>query len=115
MFAGTDAGTGVRGDVGVWGGGILLLSPTVWAGSWGEGRDTHTHTHTQEHRNTQECTRECCMHPPFSDLPLKKCPKYIRSRKTDPVQFKGPFKQGPFAYKNGRFASRFLLLRCRSF
>ena len=34
LLAGTDAGTGVRGYVGVWGGGgILLLRPTVWAGS----------------------------------------------------------------------------------
>ena len=37
-------------------------------------------------------------------------PVQVRSGKTDPVQFKGVFKQGPFAYKNGRFASSFLLL-----
>ena len=42
---------------------------------------------------------------------------FVRSGKTDPVQFKGRFKQGPFfvAYKNGRFASGFLSLRYRSF
>ena len=33
--------------------------------------------------------------------------------KTDPVQFKGRFKQGLFAYKNGHFASSFLLLGIR--
>ena len=44
---------GVRGHVWVLGG-ILLFSPTLWAGSGGERRDTHTHTHTQEH--TQEHT-----------------------------------------------------------
>ena len=38
-----------------------------------------------------------------------------RSGETDPVQFKGPFKHlsslnALFAYKNGRFASSFLLL-----
>ena len=48
LLAGTDAGTGVRGHVRVWGG-ILLFSPTVWAGSGGERRDTHTHTHTDVH------------------------------------------------------------------
>ena len=64
---GTDAGTGVRGHVGVWGG-LLLCSPTVWAGSGGERRDTHTHTHTEEH--TQERTRECCTYP-LATYPLK--------------------------------------------
>ena len=50
VLAGTDAGTGVRGHVGVWGG-ILLFTPTVLAGSGGERRDTHTHTgaHTVAH------------------------------------------------------------------
>ena len=66
MLAGTDAGTGVRGHVGVWGG-ILRFSPTVWAGSGGERRDTHTGTHTGTYTQM--------LHLPFSDLPLKKCPK----------------------------------------
>ena len=34
----------------------------------------------------------------------------LGSRVSDPVQCQGVFKQGPFAYKNGRFASSFLLL-----
>ena len=34
----------------------------------------------------------------------------IRSGKTDPVQFKRVFKQSPFWFKKGRFASSFLLL-----
>ena len=39
-------------------GGILLFSPTVWAGSGGgERRDTHTHTHTQTHTNTHKRTQ----------------------------------------------------------
>ena len=38
-----------------WGGGIVLLSPTVWAGSGEEQRDTN--------RNTQERARECCTYP----------------------------------------------------
>ena len=49
--------------------GILLFSPTVWAGvGGGKRRDTHTHTHTQEH--TQERTRECCTYR-LATYPLK--------------------------------------------
>ena len=69
LLAGTDAGTGVRGHVGVWGG-ILLFSLTVWAGSGGRGgmrTHTHTHTHTQTHTHTHThihvLTRECCTYP----------------------------------------------------
>ena len=51
LLAGTDAGTGVRGHVGVWGG-ILLFSPTVWVGFRG-GEEGHTQEHTQE--RTREC------------------------------------------------------------
>ena len=40
LLAGTDAGTGVRGHVGM--GGILRLSPTVWAGSGGQRSDTQS-------------------------------------------------------------------------
>ena len=40
------------------GGGILLFSPAIWAGSGGERRDTQEHTHTQ-----QERTHECCTYP----------------------------------------------------
>ena len=50
------------------GGGILLFSPTVWAGLGGERRETHRNTHT----HTRTYTR--MLHLPFSDLPLKKCP-----------------------------------------
>ena len=35
---------------------------------------------------------------------------FLRSGKTDPVQFKGRFNRAPFACKNGRFASSFLPL-----
>ena len=56
LLVGTDAGTGVRGHVQVWGG-ILLFSPTVWAG-WGHGGgdEGHTHTHTHTHRNAHTHT-----------------------------------------------------------
>ena len=49
--------------------GILLFSPTVWAGLGGveEG-----HTHTQEY--TQERTRECCTYP-LATYPLKSARK----------------------------------------
>ena len=43
---GTDAGKGVRGHVGV-GCGILLFSPTLWAGQGGAEGHTQEHTHTQ--------------------------------------------------------------------
>ena len=48
-------------------GGILLFSPTVWAGSGGERRDTRTGTRTGTYTRM--------LHLPFSDLPLKKCPR----------------------------------------
>ena len=57
-----------RGWVVMWGcggGGLLLFSLTVWAGSGGGGG---THTHTQEH--TQERTRECCTYP-LATYPLR--------------------------------------------
>ena len=41
---------------------------------------------------------------PFYDILI------IRSGETDPVQFKGRFQQGPFAYKHWCFTSSFLLL-----
>ena len=50
LLAGTDAGTGVRGHVGVRGA-ILLFSPTVWAGEGGERRDRHRNTHRNVHAN----------------------------------------------------------------
>ena len=54
-------------------GGILLFSPTVWAGSGGlERRDTQRNTHRNVHANVAPTGL------PFSDLPLKKCPKNIR-------------------------------------
>ena len=39
----------------------------------------------------------------------------IRSGKTDPIQFKGVYKQALFAYKNGRFCKQFSPLRYRTF
>ena len=62
MLAGTDAGTGVRGHVRVWGG-ILLSMGGVREGRGGTHTGTHTGTYTQ------------MLHLPFSNLPLKKCPK----------------------------------------
>ena len=58
LLVGTDAGTGG----GVWGGDSALWLHRTGV-VWGQG-------HTQEHtgRYTQ------MLHPPFSDLPLKKCP-----------------------------------------
>ena len=58
LLAGTDAGTGVRGHVGVRGA-ILLFSPTMGAGLRG-GEEGHT----------QERTRECCTYP-LATYPLK--------------------------------------------
>ena len=55
------------------GGGILLFSPRVWAGSGGRG-GTHTHTHTHTHTGTRTGTYTRMLHLPFSDLPFKKCP-----------------------------------------
>ena len=65
MLAGTDAGTGVRGHMGVRGG-ICCSAPQYGRGR-GERRDTHTGTHTGTYTRM--------LHLPFSDLPLKKCPK----------------------------------------
>ena len=65
MLAGTDAGTGVRGHVWVWGG-FYCSVPQY---GWGEGESGGTHTGT----HTGTYTR--MLHLPFSDLPLKKCPK----------------------------------------
>ena len=75
LLGGTDAGTdagGVRVRVR---GGILLFGRTGrgWSGGRGQGhthRNTHTHTHTHTGTYTQ------MLHLPFSDLPLKKCPRY---------------------------------------
>ena len=57
--------------MGVWGGGgILLFSPTVWAGSGGRG-GTHTGTRTGTYTRM--------LRLPLSDLPLKKCPTELVS------------------------------------
>ena len=89
-------GSSSQGRV-MWGvGWDSAVQPHSMGGARGERRDTHTHTQTHTHTGTY--TR--MLHLPFSDLPLKKCQKSsknkIRSRKTDPVQFKGVFKQSPF-------------------
>ena len=94
MLAGTDAGTGLRGHVGVWGGIVLFSHTVLWVGSAG-GREeghththththtvthththarAHTHTHTEEHTHTHTGMYTQMLHLPFSDLPLKKCP-----------------------------------------
>ena len=52
-------------------GGILLFSPIVWAGSGGGRGGRHTGTHTGTYTRM--------LHLPFSDLPLKKCPKHAAS------------------------------------
>ena len=62
---------------------------------------THTGTYTQ------------MLHLPFSNLPLKKCP-LVRSGKTDPVQFKGVFKEGDFLLSK-MFCKQFSPLRYRTF
>ena len=48
MLAGTDAGTGVRGHVRVWGE-FCCSAPQYGQGHGGETRHTHRNTHT--HRN----------------------------------------------------------------
>ena len=70
LFAGTDAGTGVRGHVRVWGENSAV-QPHSMGGVMGGRRGTHTHTHTGTHTGTYTQM----LHLPFSDLPLKKCPK----------------------------------------
>ena len=50
LLVGTDAGTGVRGRVGVWGE-FCCSTPQYGRGHGGETRDTHTHTHRNTHRN----------------------------------------------------------------
>ena len=61
---------------------ILLFSPTVLAGSGG-GEEGHTHTH----RNTHTGTYTRMLDLPFSDLPLKKCPKRFRPECTKIARF----------------------------
>ena len=66
LLAGTDAGTGVRGHVRVWGGNSTV-QPHSMGGVMGGRRGTHTGTHTGTYTQM--------LHLPFSDLPLKKkCP-----------------------------------------
>ena len=62
VLAGTDVGPGVRGHVGVLGGGFCC-SVAQYGWGQGESRGTHTHTHTGTHTHTQERTRECCTYP----------------------------------------------------
>ena len=62
MLAGTDAGTGVRGHVRVWGGDSAVQAHSMVGVRGGE------EGHTQEH--TQERTRECCTYP-LATYPLK--------------------------------------------
>ena len=66
LLAGTDAGTGVRGHVRVWGE-FCCSAPQYGRGHGGGRGGTHTGTHTGTYTRM--------LHLPFSDLPLKKCPK----------------------------------------
>ena len=66
MLAGTDAGTGVRGHVVVWGE-DSAVQPHNMGGVRGE-EEGHTHTHT--HTGTHTGTYTQMLHLPFSDLPL---------------------------------------------
>ena len=65
LLAGTDAGTGVRGHIRVWG--KSAVQPHSLGGVMGGRRGTHTGTHTGTYTQM--------LHLPFSDLPLKTCPK----------------------------------------
>ena len=66
LLAGTDAGTGVRGHVRVWGE-FCCSAPQYGRGhGGGETRGTHRNTHT--HR--EERTRKCCTYP-LATYPLK--------------------------------------------
>ena len=62
MLAGTDAGTGVRGHVGVWGG-ILLFSPYGWERSEEGHTGTHTHTHRNVHANVAPTLKALATYP----------------------------------------------------
>ena len=64
-LAGTDAGTGLRGHVGVWRGDSAAQSHSMGGVRGGEEADT------QEHTPTQERTRECCTYP-LATYPLKR-------------------------------------------
>ena len=62
LLAGTDAGTGVRGHVRLWGE-FCCSTP-----QYGRGHGGGDEGHTQEH--TQERTRKCCTYP-LATYPLK--------------------------------------------
>ena len=51
LLAGTDAGTGVRGHVRLWGGDFCCSTPQYARGHGGETRDTHRNTHRNVHAN----------------------------------------------------------------
>ena len=76
MLAGTDAGTGGRGHVGL--GGALCCSVHSMGGVGGRG-GTHT--------GTRRGTYTHMLHLPFSDLPLKKCPIYFMGPKKITAKF----------------------------
>ena len=69
LLAGTGAGTGMRGHVGMWGGGHSAVQPHSMGRIRG-GEEGHTHTHTQEHIGTYRRM----LHLPFSNLPFQKSP-----------------------------------------
>ena len=78
LLAGTDAGTGVRGRVRVWG--EFCCSAPQYGWDHGGGDEGHT----QEHTHTDTGTYMQMLHLPFSDLPLKK--KFANSEhKSDSV------------------------------
>ena len=71
-LAGADAGTGMRGHVGVWGGFCFSAPHYGWGSGGGE------EGHAQEH--TQERARDCCTYPlatyPFKSARTPDCPKW---------------------------------------
>ena len=112
LLAGTDAGTGVRGHVGVWGDN-LLFSPHSTGGFRGRA-ETHTHTHTHTHTGThthtqeQERTRECCTYPlatyplksPRKTVPAVPVPRSVPAKTvpTVPVSGSGSVRAKPCIY-----------------
>ena len=99
MLEGTDAGTGFRDDVGMWGG--SAFQPHSRGGVRG-GEKGHTHTHTQEHK--QERTRKCCTYP-LATYPLK-------SARGFPVAVAAIFGRSEKVFGIRCFVSKFLGVPC---
>ena len=67
-------GNGGEGSLGGAGSDSAVNPQSMGGVRGGEEGHTHTHTYTHTHRGTY--TR--MLHPPFSDLPFKKCPIVAR-------------------------------------